>query len=95
MQCVSNGVCFCSVSIGCLGQASHWVIRPAFFVCMYRKNSAIQHNFQVPKRWIGWGDVHNLGVLALFVRGGGGGCMGTTVMQTDTNNAWVLFNRCL
>jgi hypothetical protein len=62
---VSNGVYFVR-HIGFLLQATHWVFSPAFFAGKSGKNKAIQHNFQLPKRWSGWGDIAKIGLLAQF-----------------------------
>jgi hypothetical protein len=44
-------------------RATHWVFPPAGKL---RKNQAIRHKFQLPKRWSGWGDRGKIGLLAQF-----------------------------
>ena len=56
---ISN--CYCEPPTGSFGLLS---------LCACKEK--IQHNFQLPKQWSGWGDMPNLGVFALFARGGGG-----------------------
>jgi len=50
--------------------ATNWAVLPVLSsqAC---KEKAIQHNFQVPRRWNGWED-KSLGVLALLPEEGGG-----------------------
>ena len=84
VQCVSNGVRSCSVTFSKFLIASHPLGLSACFPGKLRKKLAIQHNFQLPKRWSGWGDMPNLGVLDRFARGGGGGCTGTTTCIRNT-----------
>ena len=49
---------------------------------------AIQHKIQLPKWWSNWGDMPNLGVLALFAWGGRGFCIRTTISSCWVYN-WV------
>jgi hypothetical protein len=77
IACLSFGANLCSVT--CMAGASFGPIsHPHFYtrVADSKKKLDIQRNFQVPDWWSGWGDMANLGLLALFGQGGGG-CMGT------------------
>ena len=59
--------------------ASHPLGLLACFLCrQVKKKSSYPTHLSRPKRWSGLKDMPDLGVLALFARGGGG-CMGTTV----------------
>ena len=50
---------------------------PACFLLRHvEEHLAIQRNLQVPKRWFGWGDMTDLGVLALFAWEKGGWLLG-------------------
>ena len=81
VQCVSNGVCILPLTfkLNCEPPTKF------FRLFSLQKKQAIQHNFQLPKRWSGWGDTPSSGVLAQFARGGGvcrGFCMGTTCLRS-------------
>ena len=53
--------------------------------CLLCRKKAFQHNSQLPKRWSGWGDMPNSGVLA-YLPGEGGGVPGVDHVCTVHGN---------